>query len=62
MTARRLFLSLGAAALLLGAAAAEPLTADLLPPALLEGCEAQAAPLARAAPPIAAAAGALDNL
>ena len=62
MTARRLFLSLGAAALLLGAAAAEPLTADLLPPALLEGCEAQAAPLARAAPPIAAAARALDNL
>lgn len=43
-------------------AAAEPLTADLLPPALLAGCEAKAAAFGRYAPAIAGSVRALSDL
>lgn len=45
-----------------GLAAAEPLTADRLPAALLSACDAQAEPYGRYAPPIADAARALIDL
>ncbi len=54
--------ALAAALLALAAGAANPLTADRLPPALLAECDARAAPYERFEPPVAAAAKALIDI
>lgn len=54
--------ALAATLLALVAGAADPLTADRLPPALLAECDARAAPYERFEPPVAAAAKALIDI
>lgn len=62
IAARRAAALVAALACLSPSMAAEPLTANLLPPRLLADCESAAEPFSRYAPVIAAAAGDLDDL